>query len=348
MTDRRKRVRFFLAAIPWLTLLVGWFLLHNEEIQSHLPDYSSAIGNVNWHHHIAPRIQGWFEDFGLYQIMAENAETWFGLPLFLILLGFFDKGINLTGAVSFYVGWVFLGLLIFVLYAFAYFFALIACGVLFLIGLITLYAARTGKALVTERRIGKALSASVLCAGALTGGLLVGSFALYFLAWPFGGEVLDQEVSRQVLQGAMRFWAPFVDLIAADSVWVFLKLIPVCFLANRFFVAKSDGGRSWLGVIPPLTAMTLFAIWPHAADVIAFLQDPSWERWYAALSNAWEYMRLPFDLITMAIEDTTLLLEWLDNELTEAGPSFFRLAHLYPMAFIALGLGMVWRSFVDV
>lgn len=241
--------------------------------------------------------------------------------------------------------------------------ALLAGG--FAVGFISIYAVKSGKALVRERSASRALGHSVIAAAGLTFGMLLGSAALTFTNWWiaqqhgfFWFDHWDESPIWGIWSVADNW---LIDWICEDSIWFFLKLVPICYLANRIFVARhprqqrwndAPAGqwtwlRNWLGVVPPLFAMLVFSVVVHFEELRALLTQPSSEVVLTIAVRTLDNLSQPIRLALLVYTDPSQFNVWLSAELSEAGTNFFKLAKLYPTGFALFGVSMAARALVS-
>lgn len=219
------------------------------------------------------------------------------------------------------------------------------------IGVIALFAAKTGKALVKERNRGKAILIAIGWAGVLAMGCIIGSvgLAVIFDALKlfdrsafYWGENPNFTYQIETFWG---IWKAVDEWLLRDSYLFFIKLIPVLYFANRVYVARSVGGTAWLGVIPPVIAMLIFFIFDHYTIIYNFLVDPTALNFDVVLMKMIEIISLPLKLATMAFDNPQSVLAWADSEIVQSKISLFRLSHLLPTAFWIVALAAAIKAF---
>jgi len=303
---------------------------HGNEI------YSSLADRGIWYRLGTDNAAAWFTgSLGIITFLTKNWDNLATWPLILLVIGPVSEAMQgeidqqtLMGSIKLFLYWCGLWAVIFVINFAVYFLIAAVLCAAFSIGLLALLTVKSGQALVTERGPLSAFLLSLLFAGGLTGAMVIGSAALFFFAYVF--EAADSN----------QLFVAFSDLVAGDALWFFIKLAPLCYLSNRIYFARQDGGTAWLGVIPPLVAVLTFAIWPHFQDLLWVVQHPSWNAIVATIDAAVSYIVLPYELLRLSLQDPHLLSEWLNQQIADAGPSLFRLAHLYPTAFLLVATGM--------
>ena len=218
----------------------------------------------------------------------------------------------------------------------------LAVAAIIIAGIVALYAAKSAKALVTERRAMPALWYSVVAAAGLSGAVMLSSVTI-LASSPPATEFLGIKLVTPPIESVndvLRWLLILVD----DSVAFFIRLVPICFLANRIFIAREVRGFAWLGVVPPIAAMVTFSIAVHYDDVVAILQNPSREVFVAIADQTLENLSQPFQLAALGLRNPDALLSLLKQEFVTAWPNLFKLAHFYPTAFFLYGAVVAGRA----
>lgn len=208
------------------------------------------------------------------------------------------------------------------------------------VAFLAILAAKSGKALVEDEDAGSALVGSVFVAAGLTIAIVVGSVALL---------ILSDMATHQYRFGGTRWigGTGWIGEIFDDSVWFFGSLIPVCFLANRIFVARRAGGSAWLGIIPPLIAMLIFSIAIQADEIAALWQNPSREIVMTIWDRTLVNLRQPIDLVVLGWQSPDALRALLMERIGADWPNLFKVAHFFPTAFSAFAISMAGRALIS-
>ena len=227
--------------------------------------------------------------------------------------------------------------------------ALIACICL---GFVSVFIVKSAKALVRENEVGSALLMSSGWAAVLTVGCILGSFGLLWsMSFALGQSYSASMMRSYELHDGGGFWSIWMFLdqwIIMGAYLFFAKTAAALYLANRVFLARRNGGRSWLGVVPPIGAMLLFFTVDHWPLVGTAIRAPTVDNLTVLLREFWSLIYLPFDLVTKAFTNPDAVLNWAKEKIISSNGSMFKLATLFPSVFGLLALAALSKALTGI
>lgn len=204
------------------------------------------------------------------------------------------------------------------------------------------YAVKSGKALVTTNGHGSAIAWSFVAAGGLTTGLVLGSLAIVILTTLSSSHaIVGSALSGPEMNILVGSFYKFDNWIMDDASSFFIHMIPVCYCANRVFVARSKGGHAILGVIPAFFAMVVFSIVIHADELRSIL---SADMWSTVAVRALSALTQPIELAQLALQSPNDAVALVKRQLQADWPNLFALVHFFPTVFLVLGTAFAARS----
>jgi hypothetical protein len=215
------------------------------------------------------------------------------------------------------------------------------------IGVVSLLLVKSGSPVVNEPDPVRALGHALGWSSVVTVGCIIGSLGLLVL-WTgtTTAGAADFRNRYGIAHDFMGYMLVLESWVLGQSYAFFGKTAAALYLANRVGVARSGGGRDWLGVIPPLFAMALFFVGEHWDLVSRFFTSFDGGAAQELRAKFVAMVRLPYDLAVRSIENPQYLSSWAIERLRASDGSFFKLASLYPTFFLIFAAAMLIKGLI--
>jgi len=212
------------------------------------------------------------------------------------------------------------------------------------IGIVAFLATKSKKALVFEHEAGPAFLMALAWSSVLTVGCMIGSFGLLSSLSTLLGTTFEQKmVQAYDLPEYGTPWSAWIFLdkwlmTGAYAFWA--KTALLLYFANRVHLARGPNaaGGAWLGVLPPLFGLAVFALADHWELVVRVLTSPTAVNASALIDAVWKTSVVePIEIARQALVAPDAVFAWLKERIVASDGSFFRLK-LFPLVFWVIAL----------
>ncbi len=256
-----------------------------------------------------------------------------------------DSGGALVG------GLIGLGAILFIIYWIVIIVAVIAGGAVVLsmiaLGVFSFFMAKSGKALVNQRKATVALLSAIEWSGTLCVGCVIGSVGLLTAISVLTGGGYAQAVFEEHMFGfdpLSRWTSFFLNWVGYSAISFFISVALVLYLANRIYIARMLGGPHWLGVIPPLAASVIFFVSKHFESIIAMVRARDFHLLADFALMLLNDIIFPFKFVFFGLQDPEKAWRWAWEALKASDGSFFTLGSLLPSVFVVMATVILSRN----
>jgi hypothetical protein len=218
------------------------------------------------------------------------------------------------------------------------------------VGIVAFLATKSRKALVLEEEPGPAFVMALGWSSVLTVGCMIGSLGLLSSLSTLLGTAFEQQmVHAYGLPQYGTAWSAwiFLDKWLMTGAYVFwAKTVLLLYFANRVHLARGSDAESyaWLGVLPPLFGLAVFAVADHWELVLRLLAGPTASNASVLMHALWNTIIIePIELARQALIAPDTVFAWLKERIVASEGSFFRLK-LFSFIFWIIALAFTCRA----
>jgi hypothetical protein len=214
------------------------------------------------------------------------------------------------------------------------------------LGAISVLTAKSNRALVQDEDTLTASASSLLWAGALTTGCIIGSVGLYELMRYIWGDSIDASFAREygVSHSFLGSLLVLEKWILKDAYWFFIKVAGLLYVSNRVFWTRRSGGSIFMIVLPPTLGFILFFAYANWSDIYDILTDMSYRSLASIYSAFTDAIYLPIELTKKFLRNPEYMYTWSLQRVRDSQGSIFRLASLMPTIFFVIAGVFLLRS----